>query len=193
MEKLIIFIDGYNLYKSLNRLKRKKIIENDNIDFIKLGEVLSDSTLLPTKDEKLQLIRIYYYDCPKYQFSNPTPEQREIYQKKQKALEILKSLPLMKVRLGHLVRRNGNFIEKGVDIKIASDMLSLAFNNAYDIAILISGDADFEEVIDQIQRLGKQVFNAGFKGYGDSEALKKICDGFIDLIPTLDKIVIKTS
>ncbi|MCJ7646416.1 NYN domain-containing protein, partial [bacterium] len=69
---------------------------------------------------------------------------------------------------------------------IASDMLSLAFRDAYDIAILISGDTDYVRVIDEIQELGKIVEVASFK-YGKSWDLEKACDKYI----LLDPIVLK--
>jgi uncharacterized LabA/DUF88 family protein len=40
------------------------------------------------------------------------------------------------------------FVEKGVDMALATDMLSLAAANAYDVAAIVSGDSDFKKVID---------------------------------------------
>lgn len=55
------------------------------------------------------------------------------------------------------------YIEKGIDILLATDMVSLAFRNAYDTAILVSGDSDYVPVVKEIQELGKRVENASFK------------------------------
>jgi uncharacterized LabA/DUF88 family protein len=33
--------------------------------------------------------------------------------------------------------------EKGVDTRIVTDMMSLAWNGAYDVAVLVSADRDF--------------------------------------------------
>jgi uncharacterized LabA/DUF88 family protein len=74
----------------------------------------------------------------------------------------------------------GKYFQKGIDVYIASDILSLAFENAYDIAILVSGDSDFIEVVDKVRERGKLSFLASFK-YGKSYDLQKSCDGFIDL------------
>ena len=61
---------------------------------------------------------------------------------------------------------NHRFIEKGVDIALASDVLSLATANAYDVAIIVSGYFDFHQVIDDVQRQGLIVEVAYFKSQG---------------------------
>lgn len=47
--------------------------------------------------------------------------------------------------------------EKGTDVNIAVNMISKAFTNAYDIAVLVSGDTDYVPVIKELHRLGKIV------------------------------------
>ncbi len=65
-------------------------------------------------------------------------------------------------------------------------MLSLAYKNAYDTAILISGDSDFHEVIEEVQRQGKVVEVAFFEREC-SQVLKEVADKFIPLEENLDK------
>ncbi|MFX1502634.1 MAG: NYN domain-containing protein, partial [Promethearchaeota archaeon] len=62
--------------------------------------------------------------------------------------------------------------EKKVDIKIAVDMVSLAYENKYDIAILVSGDGDFVPVIKKIKDLDKSVELWAFK-YSLANTLKE--------------------
>lgn len=69
---------------------------------------------------------------------------------------------------------------KGDDIHLSVDMLSLAYENAYDTAIVISGDGDFEPLIKKVKKLGKRVENAYFSS-SRSDALKSICDSSIRL------------
>ena len=52
--------------------------------------------------------------------------------------------------------------EKGTDINLAVNMLSKAYQNAYDIAILVSGDTDYIPVIKELHNLGKIVVLATF-------------------------------
>lgn len=50
--------------------------------------------------------------------------------------------------------------EKGTDINLAVQMLSKAYQNAYDVAILISGDTDYIPVIRELHNIGKIVILA---------------------------------
>ena len=65
-------------------------------------------------------------------------------------------------------------IEKGVDAAIITDLLTLAFDDNYDIAVLISGDADHAPAVRYIQKkTDKQVVQAFFKAHGDE--LRNAC------------------
>lgn len=63
--------------------------------------------------------------------------------------------------------------EKGVDTQIVTDLLSLAWQNAYDVAILVSSDADFIPAVKRIQEKGLKVINAGWRESGFE--LKRAC------------------
>ena len=52
---------------------------------------------------------------------------------------------------------SGGAIEKKVDIKIAIDIISLAYENAYDTAVLVSGDGDFVPVVKMVKELDKHL------------------------------------
>lgn len=54
-------------------------------------------------------------------------------------------------------------VEKETDINLAANMISKGFQNAYDIAILVSGDTDYTSVIQTLHNLGKIIVIAHFK------------------------------
>lgn len=66
------------------------------------------------------------------------------------------------VQRGYLMKNDGTFHEKGVDVKIAVDMLVGAYEDIYDDAILVSSDTDLIPVIRKIRQLGKKVEFVGF-------------------------------
>jgi len=78
-------------------------------------------------------------------------------------------------------------VEKGVDAAIITDILSLAFDDNYDIAVLIAGDADYAPAVQYIQKkTDKQVIQAFFKSHGDE--LRNACWDhvfFDDMLPKL--------
>ena len=53
--------------------------------------------------------------------------------------------------------------EKETDINLATHMLAKGFQNAYDIAILVSGDTDYIKVVETLHNIGKTVVIAHFK------------------------------
>lgn len=69
--------------------------------------------------------------------------------------------------------------EKGVDSTIVTDLLSLAWQDAYDIAILVSSDADFIPAVNKVQTAGLKVINAAWAGRGHH--LKTASWGSFDL------------
>jgi uncharacterized LabA/DUF88 family protein len=71
--------------------------------------------------------------------------------------------------------------EKGVDTAIVTDLLSLAGEGSagYDVAILLSSDADHIPAVEWIQGRGKKVINATWANHGLD--LKKTCWAEIEL------------
>jgi uncharacterized LabA/DUF88 family protein len=61
-------------------------------------------------------------------------------------------------------------IEKGVDALIVTDMIRLAWENAYDIAVLVSSDRDLIPGVKFLDAKGKKVIHAGFPPIGSDLA-----------------------
>ena len=173
-DRVAIFIDGSNFYHSV---KDTFGIHDNQVDFARLIELLKKDRLLTT---------VYYYNAPLDRGHN-----RYIYRKQQKFFSYLKRIPGFHVILCNMrkIRRpDGGFVfeVKGDDIHLATDMLSHAYENIYDTAILVSGDGDFVPVIRRVQKLGKKVENAYFQ-VSRSTFLKKVCDSSV----LLDRVLIE--
>ena len=174
-ERTIIFIDGSNIFHAIRAL-------NIKIDYNKLVRFLS-------KDK--YLIRAYYYSSmPRVEdVDRDTPEWDSLMRQR-KFISELKNMGI-KPRMANLRKlSSGEWLEKEVDIMLATDMLALAFRDAYDTAILVSGDSDFCYTVETIQDLGKRVVNATFKR-NSSPLLRAVCDEVIILDEHLDKIVME--
>ena len=76
---------------------------------------------------------------------------------------------------------------KGDDVNLTVDLISGAFEDKYNTAILVSGDEDFIPAIKKVQALGKRVENAYFKS-SSSNALKKSADYSICINNILEEI-----
>jgi len=67
--------------------------------------------------------------------------------------------------------------EKGVDIALTKEMLVNAFNQNYDLAVVIAGDEDYVGLVSEAKRHGP-IINGAFVNSGLSEALRLACDSF---------------
>ncbi|MBU0898432.1 MAG: NYN domain-containing protein [Nanoarchaeota archaeon] len=162
-ERIMIFIDGSNFYHGIK--ENIKGVKEKDIDFQKLGKLIAG---------KRKLIRIYYYNAPLDRTFN-----QEKYKKQQQFFDKLGKTPNLKLILVRMQKRKLDgkiyYVVKGDDIHIATDMIVLASKNAYDTAVLVSGDGDFVPAIKAVQELGKQVENCYFKT-GHSWHLRQTCD-----------------
>jgi uncharacterized LabA/DUF88 family protein len=53
--------------------------------------------------------------------------------------------------------------EKGLDIALATDFISLAWEGAFDTAVIVSGDSDYMEAIKRVKQKGRKVEIASFR------------------------------
>lgn len=70
-------------------------------------------------------------------------------------------------------------VEKGVDTLIATDMIRLAWEQAYDIAVIASLDADLVPAVEFLNLKGRKIIQAGFPPQG--VALATACWGSFDV------------
>jgi uncharacterized LabA/DUF88 family protein len=75
--------------------------------------------------------------------------------------------------------------EKGVDVRIATDMIMLAWIDSYDIAVLVSSDSDFVPAVEFLHTKGKKVIHAQFPPFGSY--LSQKCWGSISIPDLRDK------
>ena len=74
------------------------------------------------------------------------------------------------------------YVEKQVDVQIAADLVSMAFQDEYDIAYLLSADADFVPAVRRVRGRGKRVFAVRSWRQRSAE-LKREVDAMIALPP----------
>ena len=171
-ERISIFIDGSNLYYSL------KDLEVSKIDFQKLVQMLKKDRLL---------VSVFYYNAP----LDISIDSKK-YWEQQKFFDALRRIPGFNVVLARLRKHKGEdglykFEVKGDDIYLATDLISGAYENLYDTALIVSGDEDFVPAIRKVQKLGKNVENIYFHSTS-SNYLKKTCNTSF----CIDKKVVKS-
>ena len=70
--------------------------------------------------------------------------------------------------------------QKGVDVQIAVDMLAGAFGGAFDIAVLVAGDADFVPVVEEVKRRGVMVVVAA-ESQSLADDLRRVADRNLEI------------
>lgn len=69
--------------------------------------------------------------------------------------------------------------EKGVDTRMVTDMMSLAWSDAYDVALLISADSDFVPLAEEFRKRGIKIIHGQFGSRGAE--LSRSCWGNLDI------------
>lgn len=171
-ERVMVFIDGSNHYHIIKDMfdDDKKLM---NFNFQKFVEYISEGK---------KVVRVYYYTAPL-----DRKKDEETYIKQQRFFEKLKRLPNFELVLCRMqkVKIDGKikYQVKEDDIHLAVDMVRLAYNDAYDAAILVSSDGDFVPAVLAVKEVGKNIKNIGFENKF-SYHLKQKCDKFLKLTKT---------
>ncbi len=167
MKRVAVFIDGSNFYNGL-----RDNVGRMDVDFYRFGERLAEMA-------GGQLLRIYYYNAkvdPEFDPDN--------HEKQQRFITHLAHTPHLTLRLGKLVyyqvrsddnTRKHYAVEKGLDVKLALDLVKLAVNRACEVAVIVSGDKDLSEVVEYGKEMGLEVVSAFFPR-GLSESLATSAD-----------------
>ena len=173
-ERVAIFIDGSNFYHSTKNIEAKGY----KIDLKKIIDELA----------RRRKVETFYYTAlldPEYNL--------EKYKEHKEVIEDLKKIQNFKVVLCDMrkIKINGKveYEVKGDDIYLAHDMLIGAFDNQYDVAIVMSGDADFIPVIKTLrERFKKRIGNAYFRRTS-SFKLRKSCDFSVNMNMVIGKLL----
>lgn len=155
-ERVAIFIDGSNLYHAL-----QSGFGRHDLKFVDFINRLCGSR---------RLFRTYYYNV--LQDPDQWPEG---HREQQEFLDILRRTPYLEIRLGGTKVSQGVPVEKGLDVMLATDLLYFAWNDFYDVAILVSGDSDFAYALQAVKNMGKHVEVAYFEK-GVSKDLLNVAD-----------------
>jgi len=163
-ERVMIFVDGSNLYHSL-----KAFFKRTDLDIGRLaGRFLG----------KRRLIRLYYYNA-----KVGRKEEPERYQQQQAFFASISAIPYCELRLGRLVYTNSwpntPPYEKGVDIQLATDMITHSYKSNYDVAVLAANDTDYVGALQAVKDNGKNVEVALFGKEQTSRQLRVVADRVI--------------
>ncbi len=172
MEKIWVIFDGSNFYHLLKTLP--SVYSPSSFNYIKFVKFLA-------KNEKINR-KIYCIGAVREETGNIKSKKLMIQQ--QKFLAFLKK-ENFEIHLGYILKKNG-YHEKGVDVKIATEILIGAFYNLYDILYLVSSDTDLIPTIKEAIKLNKKIVYVGFSKKPSYAMIKNCSDSLL-----LDEIRLK--
>jgi len=178
--RMMVFIDGENLVNRFQAMRDAGREPNDGIQYQKDVFVWSHGSI--QSQLNIVLRATYYTYCfgdQKHSFETAAAI---------KSLDFPQYRPMRSVGGARLpnnlyprvFNKPKNRRGKGVDIQLTVDALLNTYQNNLDAVYLISGDGDYEPLILECQRQGKQVYIAALSS-GLNPKLPIIADTFINL------------
>lgn len=163
MSKTILFIDGENFIFKIEQALKEQGIGKHKVDLasINLNELLKESL------RGFNISRKIFYNA-RLHFHKDTPRKSE------ELIRLQRKLRNTLINQGYEFIIAGNvraqkidgkivFREKGVDVKIAVDLVSLACDGKLDTAILCSSDSDLQPAIEEARKRKVKVVYLGFE------------------------------
>ncbi len=194
LKKCFLFIDGSNLYHGL---KQNKIY-----DYFRYDWFYSELS------KKFDIQKVFFYDAIKSIKIEPVQyaAQQRFHERLKKWIPglVIRHRKLKYIRVDNRVenaKKNTAFCnpckikleeflkvsglhklskEKGIDIQLVADMIKGAFQEKYELALLLTGDADFVPAVELVQLLKKDVVNIHCYA-GSSSELRNACDSHIKI------------
>lgn len=170
MERVIAYVDGYNLYYGL-REKNWQRYYWLNIQALAMQLLKPDQMLVTTK---------YFTTIVKH------PDERR--RRQATFLEALQTLGDFHIYYGHFLsdtvvcRQCGHTYqthhEKMTDVNLAVELMADAFTDSFDLALLVSADSDLTGLVRTVRRLfGHKRIVVAFPPARVSKQLQKAADG----------------
>lgn len=172
-----IFIDFWNF-----ALQWRDRAHGDNCDWTKVATVLCGAAGQQLAAAQLGTLQLE--ECRVYASYEPGREQKlkvwlNTFLDRQPGLRVFTTERHWKQRAIHCRQCDtshdacpkcsaplGRASEKAVDAQIVTDLISLAWEGAYDVALLVSSDRDFIPAVECLQRRNFKVINATWRGHG---------------------------
>lgn len=187
----MIFLDLDNFRQSLILRDRDRKFDFGKFQYF-LIRFLNNKIKFSKCNEE-SLIRTYAYTgeyTSKIIEKAESPELIEMLKRRMKAqqtfFDIVKKFNFFELKTLPLKYEDGKIFQKGIDVKIAIDLLYHAFQDNFDIAVICSGDIDLMEAVRLSKKLGKRIIIVSHPNLISKE-LRKEADYFINIQKLTDE------
>jgi len=168
-DRVMIFIDLANVQKAV----RNKENTGFRIDYYRVVNELAGPR---------RLIGAYVFDAVSVSDRSTLDPKRRLHD-------------ALRFQGFRVIAREVNYGEEGeqkeVDVALATELVSCALRNAFDVAILVSGDRDFVPAVERVRAEGKRVEVAFFGDVaipGEKSAFSHYLQRVADRVHNLDRL-----
>ena len=171
MRKVMVFIDFENFNIAIMNFYKNKGLSYPKLDYNMVPQQIVD--MLPGNNE---LVKTFLCAPKPDDFLMQDQRKANTYNwinglKNQKYFTVLEGQHIARPVAGFTystmdINNPSSFyvVEKGTDINLATHLLAKGFLNAYDTAVIVSGDSDYIPVLNILNTIGKVAVIAGVKG-----------------------------
>ncbi|MFA6161187.1 MAG: NYN domain-containing protein [Patescibacteria group bacterium] len=149
-ERVAVFIDGSNFYYKLKSLNVAHLLV---FDYGRFTEWLARNRHI--------VARGYYVGVVRAKSDDDKAQKMRLNQRRLFNY-LLQPSQGFYIKKGYLMKNDGIYHEKGVDVQLAIDIVIGAYDDVYDTAIIISSDTDLIPAMKKVKLLGKKIEYIGF-------------------------------
>lgn len=147
-ERAVILVDGSNFYHRLRELHLAHLL---TFDYAAFGKFLAGKARLLQSTYYIGVVRAKLDD----------QKGRQLMANQQKLFTSIRKQG-WNIALGDMLQTDGTYHEKGVDVRMAVDLVAGAYEDLYDRAFLVSSDSDLIPALEKVRAKWKHITYVGF-------------------------------
>lgn len=167
MTRTFVFVDGENFFHKVEEVLKARKIDTNKLDLTKINLKQLFEKCLPN----YEISKMYFYAARLHENKDTLKKSRELISFQRKLKTNLEKQGFTFVMAGNVrgqtvtVDRHKKVIfrEKGVDVKIAVDLVSFACDKKIDKAVLCSSDSDLQPAVYELKKRKTKIIYLGFE------------------------------
>lgn len=140
-KRVAAFVDGSNLFGGM-------------AEILKPGEYFKFSEFIAVIEEKIKIDQINFYGTYMRADQKTTEKSKLLALAQKEFFDSTKDIKNLDFYHGHFSKTSGK--EKGIDMHMGIDMAIGACTNTYDVAMVVTGDADLLYAVETVRRFDKK-------------------------------------
>jgi len=179
MSQVMLFIDGENFLHKIEEILKNEKTDAHNL----LGIRVDIGKLIASALPALDINQVKFYAAKLHFYEQTAKKSKKLIAAQRKLRNLLVNQGVEFILAGNVraqkvgTKSGARFIfrEKGVDVRLAVDMVALACDKKLKTAVLCSSDSDLQPAVSELKRRGVEVVYLGFEAK-PNKGLAFTCD-----------------